>query len=87
MKDILIFKYRADSLPLGERMFNKNDVYDNGIIMNKKEENKRRKELEENGHTPSYIEWVIWQQKASESEHRGLSDNEVNYLDECARLC
>ena len=55
--------------------------------MKKTEENKRRKELEEKGHTPSYIEWVIWQQKASESEHRGLSDNEVNYLDECARLC
>ncbi len=31
--------------------------------MNKKEENKLRKELEENGHTPSYIEWMIWNMK------------------------
>jgi len=28
--------------------------------MKKSEENKRRKELKEYGHTDSYIEWMIW---------------------------
>jgi hypothetical protein len=49
--------------------------------MNKKEENKRRKELAEKGHTPSYIEWQIWRDKDIK-KHQGLSDNEVNYIDE-----
>ena len=31
--------------------------------MKKTEENKQRKNLKEYGHTPSYIEWMIWNMK------------------------
>jgi len=30
--------------------------------MKKSEEDKQRKKLKEYGHTPSYIEWMIWKQ-------------------------
>ena len=33
-----------------------------------KADSEQRKNLKENGHTPSYIEWVIWQTNRSQKK-------------------